>query len=133
MSDDGEIVDCCDDVTYGDTITPYALPLSQSIRANNTSEVNSDVVPISSYQFPPQSTHGKPKVQYSPDIHAKMKYPINNYVSSHHLSKSYESYLSSVFIPTKLQDALSNPKWVDANVEMESLEKKNQNKKNTPG
>ncbi|XP_020412249.1 uncharacterized protein LOC109947149 [Prunus persica] len=34
------------------------------------------------------------------------------------------SELSSVYVPTKLQDALSNPKWMDArNVEMDSLNK----------
>ncbi|CAL9023670.1 unnamed protein product [Prunus brigantina] len=66
-------------------------------------------------------------VQYSPDIHAKSKYPINHYVSTHRLSKSYASYLcqlSSVCVPTKLQNALSNPKWVDAmQVEMKALNK----------
>ncbi|CAL9016991.1 unnamed protein product [Prunus brigantina] len=40
---------------------------------------------------------------------------------------SYASYLcqlSSVCVPTKLQDALSNPKWMDAmNVEMDALNK----------
>ncbi|MBT0984585.1 hypothetical protein KJ032_26485, partial [Salmonella enterica subsp. enterica serovar Typhimurium] len=55
------------------------------------------------------------------------KYPINNYVFTHRLSKPYASYicqLSSVSIPTKLQDALSDPKWVNAmQVEMEALEK----------
>ena len=60
-------------------------------------------------------------------MHAKAKYPINNYVSTHRLSKPYESYicqLSSVSIPTKLQAALFDPKWVNAmRVEMEALEK----------
>ncbi|KAM1894532.1 hypothetical protein ACFX13_043426 [Malus domestica] len=88
-------------------------------------EVNSD--DSSTYQLPPRANRGKPKVQYEPDMHAKAKYPINNYVSTHRLSKSYASYicqLSSVSIPTKLQDTLSDPKWVNAmQVEMEALEK----------
>ncbi|KAM1320480.1 hypothetical protein ACFX2H_005359 [Malus domestica] len=88
-------------------------------------EVNSD--DSSTYQLPPRANRGKPKVQYEPDMHAKAKYHINNYVSTHRLSKPYASYicqLSSVSIPTKLQDALSDPKWVNAmKVEMEALEK----------
>ncbi|KAM1535882.1 hypothetical protein ACFX1Z_014839 [Malus domestica] len=88
-------------------------------------EVNSDN--SSTYQLPSRANRGKLKVQYEPDMHAKAKYPINNYVSTHHLSKPYASYicqLSSVSIPTKLQDALSDPKWVNAmQVEMEALEK----------
>ncbi|XP_070664503.1 uncharacterized protein [Malus domestica] len=91
----------------------------------DTYEVNSD--DSSTYQLPPRVNHGKPKVQYEPDIHVKAKYPINNYVSTHRLSKPYASYicqLSSVSIPTKLQDALSDPKWVNAmTVKMEALEK----------
>ena len=88
-------------------------------------EVNSD--DSSTYQLPPRANRGKSKVQYEPNIHAKVKYPINNYVSTHRLSKPYASYicqLSSVSIPTQLQHALSDPKWVNAmKVEMEALEK----------
>lgn len=74
-----------------------------------------------------RANRGKPKVQYEPDMHVKAKYPINNYVSTHCLSKPYASYicqLSSVSIPTKLHNALSNPKWVNAmRGEIEALEK----------
>ena len=67
----------------------------------------------STYQLPPRANHGKPKVQYEPDMHTKAKYPINNYVSTNRLSKPYASHiyqLSSVSIPTKLYDPLSDPK-----------------------
>ena len=63
-------------------------------------EVNSDN--SSTYQLPPRANRGKPKVQYEPDMHVKAKYPINNYMSTHRLSKPYASYicqLSSVSIP----------------------------------
>ncbi|CAL8157464.1 unnamed protein product [Prunus armeniaca] len=71
-----------------DAIPPSALPVPQSSRDSESSEL------------PPRTTRGKPKVQYSPDIHA------------------------NVCVPTKLQDALSNPKWMDAiNVEMDALNK----------
>ena len=117
-SDSGD--SCIDEI---DARPPSALPSPQSTRDN--SEVISD--DVSTYQLPPRTTRGKPKVQYSPDIHAKSKYPISHYVSTHRLSKSYELYLcqlSSVCVPTKLQDALSDPKWVNAmNVEMEALNK----------
>ncbi|KAM1164645.1 hypothetical protein ACFX13_024764 [Malus domestica] len=88
-------------------------------------EVNSD--DSSTYQLSLRANRGKPKVQYEPDMHAKAKYPINNYMSTHCLSKPYASYicqLSNVSILTKLQDVLSDPKWVNAmKVEMEALEK----------
>ena len=111
---------CVDEI---DVRPPSALPLPQSTRDN--SEVISDNV--STYQLPSWTTRGKPKVQYSPDIHAKSKYPISHYVWTHHLSKSHASYLcqlSSVCVPTKLQDDLSDSKKVDAmNVEIEALNK----------
>jgi hypothetical protein len=54
------------------------------------------------------------------------KYPISNYVSSHHLFDSYiafANYLSSVSTPNNLQNALGNPKWKSAMVEeMEALQ-----------
>ncbi|CAL8993466.1 unnamed protein product, partial [Prunus brigantina] len=115
-----DIGNSCEDEI--DIRPPSALPLSQSTRDDEV--LSNDV---STYPLHPRTTRGKPKVQYSPDIHAKSKYPINHYVSTHRLSKSYASYLcqlSSVCVPTKLQDALSNAKWVDAmHVEMEALNK----------
>ncbi|CAL8157474.1 unnamed protein product [Prunus armeniaca] len=110
-----------------DAIPPSAMLVPQSTRDSESSEVISNDLSVSTYQLPPRTTRGKPKVQYSPDIHAKSKYPISHCVSTHRLSKSYASYLcqlSSVCVPTKLQDALSNPKWMDAiNVEMDALNK----------
>ncbi|CAL8994313.1 unnamed protein product [Prunus brigantina] len=124
VSENNDSDSCMDEV---DVIPPSALPLPQSTHDSESSEVISNDLPVSTYQLPPRTTRGKPKVQYSPDIHAKSKYPISHFVSTHRLSKSYASYLcqlSSVCVPTKLQDALSNPKWMDAmNVEMDALNK----------
>ncbi|CAL9017436.1 unnamed protein product [Prunus brigantina] len=124
VSENNDSDSCMDEF---DVIPPSALPLPQSTHDSESSEVISNDLPVSTYQLPPRTTRGKPKVQYSPDIHAKSKYPISHFVSTHHLSKSYASYLcqlSSVCVPTKLQDALSNPKWMDAmNVEMDALNK----------
>ena len=70
---------------------------------------------------------GVPKKQYEPDPEAKTKYPINNYVSSHRLTESYAftvNQLSTVSIPSNVQDALADPKWRKAmNEEMEALQK----------
>ncbi|CAL9010681.1 unnamed protein product [Prunus brigantina] len=124
VSENNDSDSCMDEF---DVIPPSALPLPQSTHDSESSEVISNDLPVSTYQLPPRTTRGKPKVQYSPDIHAKSKYPISHFVSTHRLSKSYASYLcqlSSVCVPTKLQDALSNPKWMDAmNVEMDALNK----------
>jgi hypothetical protein len=52
---------------------------------------------------------GIPKKQYEPDLTVKTKYPINNYVSSHRLTRSYAvNQLSTVSIPSNMQDALAN-------------------------
>ncbi|CAL8130892.1 unnamed protein product [Prunus armeniaca] len=50
------------------------LPVSE----NNDSDSYMD-----EFDLPPRTTRGKPKVQYSPDIHAKSKYPISHFVSTH--------------------------------------------------
>ncbi|CAL8152275.1 unnamed protein product [Prunus armeniaca] len=84
VSENNDSDSCMDEF---DAIPP-ALLVSQSTRDSESSEL------------PPRTTRGKPKVQYSPDIHA------------------------NVCVPTKLHDALSNPKWMDAmNVEMDALNK----------
>ncbi|KAI5311340.1 hypothetical protein L3X38_000081 [Prunus dulcis] len=101
-------------------------PVSENSDSDSCIVISNDLS-VSTYELPPRITHGKPKVQYAPDIHANSKYPISHYMSTHHLSKSYASYLcqlSNVCVPIKLQDALSNPKWMDAmNVEIDALNK----------
>ncbi|CAL2239795.1 unnamed protein product [Prunus armeniaca] len=65
-----------------DAIPPSALPVPQFTRDNESSEVISNDLSVSTYQLPPRITRDKPK----------------------------------------LQDALSNPKWMDAlNFEMDAL------------
>ena len=77
-------------------------------------------------RYPIKINKGIPKRQYNPDLCAKTKYPINIYISSHRLSRTHEfivNQLSSVFIPSNVQDALANPKWKKAmNDEMEALQ-----------
>ncbi|RVW35312.1 putative mitochondrial protein [Vitis vinifera] len=70
------------------------------------------------YQLPPRHNHGKPPEYYSPYIKThKSKYPIANYVSTEKLSKPLKSFsneLSVHHIPTSIDEALQDPKWVQA-------------------
>ncbi|KAL0451458.1 UNVERIFIED_CONTAM: Retrovirus-related Pol polyprotein from transposon TNT 1-94 [Sesamum latifolium] len=72
-------------------------------------------------------TRGIPRVNYEPLLNSKTKYPINNFVSYHRLSKENEALvnqLSTVSIPSSVQDAVRDPKWKEAmNEEMKSLHK----------
>ncbi|KAK3008332.1 hypothetical protein RJ639_014789 [Escallonia herrerae] len=81
-------------------------------------------------RFPARSNRGIPKKQYEPDLKANVKYPINNYTSTHRLSDSYAlnvDQLSTISIPSSVQEALADPRWTKAmNEEMEALEKKTQ-------
>ena len=81
------------------------------------------------YNLPFRSNRGQPPVRYEPNLQSKIKYPISNYVSSHKLSRSYKSFLSqlsSISIPSNVQEALADPKWTKAMVEeMAALEKNN--------
>ena len=60
-----------------------------------------------------------------------MKYPIANYVSYKNLSPERQAWVNNVEaiqIPTRVEDALKNKKWVEAmDEEMMALQKKNKN------
>ena len=60
--------------------------------------------------LPNRVTRGKPKVSYEP-VNSKSKYPINNYVSYHRLSKesmAFVNQLSIVSIPNNVQETLKD-------------------------
>lgn len=84
---------------------------------------------IVQYHLPPRSNRGHPPIRYEPDLQSKVKYPISNYVSSHKLSQSYASFicqLSSISIPSNVQEALADPRWTKAiDEEMAALKKNN--------
>ncbi|BFG20722.1 hypothetical protein CerSpe_069960 [Prunus speciosa] len=115
---------CCD---QQQNTTPSSQPSDQSSRDEETLEVIPEAPNTIPYTLPPRTTRGKPKPQYCPDLTAKSKYPINNHVSTHRLSKSYASFvnqLSTVCVPNKWQDAITDSRWVEAMaIEMEALEK----------
>jgi len=76
----------------------------------NTPTIESTTV---QYNLPPRSNRGQPPAKYEPDLQAKVKYRISKYVSSHRLSKSYASFvsqLSSISIPSNIQEALVDPR-----------------------
>ncbi|BFG42330.1 hypothetical protein CerSpe_286040 [Prunus speciosa] len=107
--------------------TPHALPSHHSSSDEEVLEVTTEPPNVAPYTLPPRSTRGKPKPQYCPDLNAKSKYPINNHVSTHRLSKSYASFvnqLSTVCVPSKWQDAVTDSRWTEAmTIEMEALNK----------
>ncbi|KAL5537662.1 hypothetical protein UlMin_045498 [Ulmus minor] len=122
---------------HDSTSSPNTLaePLSQSspenpleVLSNSTLEDNIDLESQSSqYHLPPRSTRGIPPIRYEHDPKTKVKYPISDHVSSQKLSKSYASYvlqLSSVSIPSKIQEALADARWTKAiEEEIAALEK----------
>ncbi|CAL8168924.1 unnamed protein product [Prunus armeniaca] len=79
------------------------------------------------YQLPFRKNRGKPPNRYSPDIGKTSKYPIANHVSTEKPSeplKAFVHQLSAIHIPTKVSEALKDPKWVQAiKEEMKALEK----------
>ncbi|KAI5344630.1 hypothetical protein L3X38_012507 [Prunus dulcis] len=79
------------------------------------------------YQLPFRQNRGKPPNRYSPDIGKTSKYPIANHVSTEKLPeplKAFVHQLSAIHIPTKVSEALKDPKWVQAiKEEMKALEK----------
>ncbi|KAI5317496.1 hypothetical protein L3X38_037203 [Prunus dulcis] len=100
VSENNDSYSCMDEF---DAIPPSALPVPQSTRDSESSEVISNDLScqLISYSHEPLVEN----LKYNIDIHAKSKYPISHFVSTHRLSKLYASYLcqlSSVCVPTKL-------------------------------
>ncbi|GLR00174.1 hypothetical protein GCM10007863_45950 [Dyella mobilis] len=133
-----EAVEAPNDDSYNTTPTQVPSSLIQSApevssqvteHSNSSSSTSPKLnhTENTTYQLPPRTTRGIPKQQYDPDPKAKVKYPIANYVSNHRLSPSCASFisqLSTVSIPSNVQEALKDPKWAQAmNDEMEALQK----------
>ncbi|CAH1444967.1 unnamed protein product [Lactuca virosa] len=98
--------------------TPSATPItienpetSPQVNTQTNSPILHDQ--IHEPRYPTRQNRGVPKKQYQLDLNSKAKYPINNYVSSHRLSKTHAfavNQLSSVSIPSDVQDALKEHK-----------------------
>lgn len=78
-------------------------------------------------RYPIRSNRGKPKKQYQPELKAKGRYSISNYVSPHRLARSHAlivEELTTTTIPSDVQEALNDERWKNAmNEEMEALQK----------
>lgn len=83
------------------------------------------------YKLPAKHNRGKPPEPILTRCWRKEKstYPITNYVSTEKLSdplRAFVSNVSSLYIPGGVQDALKDPKWIQAmKKEMEALQKNN--------
>ncbi|CAL9013514.1 unnamed protein product [Prunus brigantina] len=99
--------------------TPDATPLRRLPERINRG------IPKPTYEADPKCKH-----KYSlsePNSDSRVRYPLNNYVSTCHLSESNKSFvyqLSTVSIPNSVQEALADSRWKDAmNEELRSLKK----------
>ena len=77
------------------------------------------------YVLLPRQNRGKPPNRYSPK--GKVWYSITYYVSTHQLSPkccALVQQMETIKIPTKVEEALSDPKWTEVmQIEMEALHK----------
>ena len=93
--------------------------MSQSDVAYNLTNIES------TYVLPPRQNRGKPPDRYSLD--EKVRYAIAKYVSTHQLSLKCQALVNTmdgVKIPTKVEEALQDPRWKEAmDVEMKALQK----------
>ncbi|CAN6557534.1 unnamed protein product [Malus baccata var. baccata] len=114
--------------------TPY---LSSSIVPPNMSSLNIPEVSttdthvtnpdnvMSTYKLPPRQNRGVPHDRFSPE--GKVKYPIANYVSCSNLAPERQAWVNNVEAiqaPTRVEEALKDPKWATAmDEEMMALHK----------
>ena len=78
------------------------------------------------YELPFRQNRGKPPKRYSPKLEdQRSRYPIANYVLTKKLSKPLKNFvneLSSHHIPTSVDEALDDSRWIQAmKEEMEAL------------
>ncbi|XP_056167392.1 uncharacterized protein LOC130138180 [Syzygium oleosum] len=83
---------------------------------------------LTGYKLPDRHNRGKPPNRYSPDVEdCRSRYPIADYVSAKRLSTPLQAFvftISSVQVPNRVEEAMKDPKWLQAmEAEMETLEK----------
>ncbi|RVW89802.1 Retrovirus-related Pol polyprotein from transposon TNT 1-94 [Vitis vinifera] len=110
--------------------SPSAVP--ENPTPENDPEVSSFntniLAPPIGYVLPNRHNRGKPPSRYSPDIEGRRsRYPIANYVSTKKLNEPLKTFVHNIFgchIPTRVEEALGDPKWTQAiKDEMEALMK----------
>ncbi|CAN6687056.1 unnamed protein product [Malus baccata var. baccata] len=116
---------------------PTSPSLSSSIVPPNVSTLNIHEVSttdahvtnpnndVSMYKLPPRQNRGVPPDRFSPE--GKVKYPISNYVSCKNLAPERQAWVNNVEAiqaPTRVEEALKDPKWAAAmDEEMMALHK----------
>ncbi|KAM1000641.1 hypothetical protein ACFX2I_007253 [Malus domestica] len=82
---------------------------------------------VSTYKLPPRQNRGVPPVRFSHE--GKVKYLIANYVSCNKLAPERQTLVSNmefIQVPTRVEEALKDPKWAKAmDEEMLALQKNN--------
>ncbi|KAM2392165.1 hypothetical protein ACFX1X_035690 [Malus domestica] len=82
---------------------------------------------VNTYILPPRHNRGVPPDRFSPE--GKVKYPIANYVSCNGLAsdrKILVDNMEAIQVPTRVEEALKDPKWANAmDEEMLALQKNN--------
>jgi Reverse transcriptase (RNA-dependent DNA polymerase)/Integrase core domain len=95
----------------------------QSSNSENSKSNNSNT----GYRLPDRHNRGKPPKRFIPDEEGEGNYVIGKFVTTEHLPsplKEFDTTLASIRIPERLEEAMSNPKWLEAmRAEMEALEK----------
>ena len=99
------------------------LPPLQFLPKNPTLENDPEVssfntnilAPLIGYVLPNRHNRGKPQIRYSPDIEGRRsRYPIANYVSTKELNEPLKKFVHKIYmchIPTRVEEALGDPKW----------------------
>ncbi|RVW35157.1 Retrovirus-related Pol polyprotein from transposon TNT 1-94 [Vitis vinifera] len=104
--------------------SPENIPEVSSLNTLSTPVLTNDA--HVGYELPYRHNRGKPPDRYSPNIEdRRLKYPIANYVSTKTLPKPLKTFaaaLSSCQVPTSVEEAMKDPRWVQAmKEEMEAL------------
>ena len=111
----------------------HDLTVTQSESPENISEVQVLNTPQNifvGYKLPFRHNRGQPPNRYSSDHGtSKSKHPIANYVSTHKLSEPLKALvynLSADDVPYTVNEAMKNPKWIQAiEEEMKALQENN--------
>ncbi|GKA84105.1 hypothetical protein Tco_0805700, partial [Tanacetum coccineum] len=86
--------------------------------AADTNDEDEEIDEHNEPRYPVRTNRGVPKKRYQADLKAKSKYPICNYVSNHRLANSHAlgvEKLSTVSIPSDVQEAMKDEKWKKSN------------------
>ncbi|KAI5440617.1 hypothetical protein KIW84_010192 [Lathyrus oleraceus] len=124
MSPEVEVSEFPPSPVLNDPSPENIIEVNSPISHNNNNNCDISV----SYELPHRHNRGKPPKRYSPEEEDhRSRYPIANYVSMKDLSeplKKFANELSSYSVPSNVEEAIEDPRWVQAmNEEMEALNK----------